>query len=143
MKKCKIMVSSLIGIMTRSVSCKANGDMMFVEQLPMSIKLFVQKNFPNLAIAYAEKKKSTQGKGYVVNLNNGTELYFNVSGSWNMIDCKSDALPVSLIPTKVFDVVDRRFTNAQFVKIVKRNQGCEIVMSNGVVLRFDMNGEVA
>ncbi|MBR4387595.1 MAG: PepSY-like domain-containing protein [Prevotella sp.] len=129
--------------MTRSVSCKANGDVMFVEQLPMSIKLFVQKNFPNLAIAYAEKKKSTQGTGYEVNLNNGTELYFNMSGNWNMIDCKSDALPVSLIPTKVFNVVDQQFTNAQLVKIVKRNQDCDIVLSNGVVLRFDMNGEVA
>lgn len=143
MKKYMNMAWELIGLMNHSVACKANPNMMFAEELPMSIKLFVMKNFPNLAIAYVEKRKSPQGDGYEVNLNNGTELCFNVNCNWYMIDCKSNALPDSLVPMKALDVIDRRFTNAQFVKIVKTNQGCDIVLSNGVIMKFDTKGEVA
>ena len=143
MKKYKIMVFALIGMMTRFVACKANDKIIMAKQLPMSVKLFVQQNFPHLSIAYAEKRGKGQSAGYDVSLNDGTELYFSVNGKWDMVDCKSEALPSSLIPDSVYNIIDRRFTDAQFVKINKTRNGYEITLSNGVIMKLDMNGQMA
>ena len=74
MKKIKIMVLALIGMMTKSMVCKANENMVFAENLPTDAKAFVMHNFPRLSIAYAEMRKTRQGKVYDVSLNDGTEL---------------------------------------------------------------------
>ena len=48
MKKIKIMVLALIGMMTKSMAIKANENMVFAENLPTDAKAFVMHNFPRL-----------------------------------------------------------------------------------------------
>ena len=53
----------------------------FANELPAAVKSYVMKSFPNLSIAFAEEKKSSAGTGFLISLNDGTDLEFSPSGS--------------------------------------------------------------
>lgn len=137
MKKIKIMVLALIGMMTKSMAIKANENMVFAENLPTDAKAFVMHNFPRLSIAYAEMRKTRQGKVYDVSLNDGTELVFSQNGAWGMVDCMMEAVPSSLIPESLSSFVVSNFVNEDVVRLERTDGGeCVATLSNGVCLRF-------
>jgi hypothetical protein len=137
MKKIKIMVLALIGMMTKSMAIKANENIVFAENLPTDAKAFVMHNFPRLSIAYAEMRKTRQGKVYDVSLNDGTELVFSQNGAWGTVDCKLEAVPSSLIPESLSSFVVSNFVNEDVVRLERTDGGeCVATLSNGVCLRF-------
>ena len=144
MKKIKIMVLALIGMMTKSMAIKANENMVFAENLPTDAKAFVMHNFPRLSIAYAEMRKTRQGKVYEVSLNDGTELVFSQNGAWGIVDCKLEAVPSSLIPASLSSFVVSNFVCEDVVKLDRTDSGeCVATLSNGVSLRFNNQGQFA
>ena len=144
MKKIKIMVLALIGIMTKSMAMKANENMVFAENLPTDAKAFVMHNFPRLSIAYAEMRKTRQGKVYEVSLNDGTELVFSQNGAWGTVDCKLEAVPSSLIPESLSSFVVSNFVNEEVVRLERTDGGeCVATLSNGVCLRFTSQEQIA
>lgn len=142
MKKVKITVFALIGLMAKSMACKANDNMVFAENLPTKAKVFVQHNFPRLSVAYAEKRASSQGMVYEVSLNDGTEVVFNQNGVWGMIDCKWEAVPTSLMPTTLSSFVEKQFADSKVVKLYRGDNGYVAALSNGISLKFDQEGRL-
>ena len=59
----KITVFALIGLLTKSMACKASDNMVYAENLPTDAKVFVQHYFPRQSVAYAEKKGHPSGNG--------------------------------------------------------------------------------
>ena len=53
----------------------------FANELPATVKAFVMMRFPELSIAFAEKSVSSSGTGFLVSLNDGTDLEFSPSGA--------------------------------------------------------------
>ena len=143
MKKMKITVFALIGLMTKSIACKANDKMVFAENLPTDAKVFVQHNFPRLSVAYAEMRSTRQGTVYEVSLNDGTEVVFSQNGAWGMIDCKLEAVPASLMPASLSSFVKSQFTDAKVVRLYKIDSGYEVALSNDISLKFDHEGMIA
>ena len=143
MKKMKIAVFALIGLMTKSIACKANDKMVFAENLPTDAKVFVQHNFPRLSVAYAEMRATRQGTVYEVSLNDGTEVVFSQNGAWGMSDCKLEAVPASLMPASLSSFVRSQFTDAKVVRLYKIDSGYEAALSNGISLKFDHEGKIA
>ena len=142
MKKYKITVFALIGLMAKSMACKANDNMVFAENLPTKAKVFVQHNFPRLSVAYAEKRASDQGMVYEVSLNDGTEVVFNQNGAWGMIDCKWEAVPASLMPTTLSSFVEKQFAGSKVVRLYRVDNGYVAALSNGISLKFDQEGRL-
>ena len=142
MKKYKITVFALIGLMAKSMACKANDNMVFAENLPTEAKVFVQHNFPRLSVAYAETRASNQGMVYEVSLNDGTEVVFNQNGAWGMIDCKWEAVPASLMPTTLSSYVEKQFADSKVVKLYRGDNGYVAALSNGISLKFDQDGRL-
>ena len=142
MKKFKITVFALIGLMAKSMACKANDNMVFAENLPTKAKVFVQHNFPRLSVAYAEKRASNQGMVYEVSLNDGTEVEFGQNGAWGMIDCKWEAVPASLMPTTLSSFVEKQFADSKVVKLYRGDNGYVAALSNGISLKFDQEGRL-
>ena len=142
MKKVKITVFALIGLMAKSMACKANDNMVFAENLPTKAKVFVQHNFPRLSVAYAEKRASDQGMVYEVSLNDGTEVVFNQNGAWGMIDCKWEAVPASLMPTTLSSFVEKQFAGSKVVRLYRVDNGYVAALSNGISLKFDQEGRL-
>lgn len=60
---------------------KAYDHMVFANQLPIAIKSFVQNHFTGQSISFVER--SANATGYVLSLNNGSEVSLNPNGSWN------------------------------------------------------------
>ena len=143
MKKIKITVLALIGLMAKSMVCKANENMVFAEDLPKDAKAFVQHNFPRLSIAFAEMRKTRQGKVYEVSLNDGTELVFSQNGAWGIVDCKLEAVPASLMPASLSLFVKSQFADATVVRLDRTDSGYVAALSNGMSLKFDHEGLIA
>ena len=49
-------------------------------ELPAAVKAFVMLRFPKQSIAFAEKSISPSGTGFLISLNDGTDLEFSPSG---------------------------------------------------------------
>ena len=143
MKKIKITVLALIGLMTKSMACNANDKMVFAENLPSEAKVFVHHNFPRLSVAYAEMRTTPQGTVYEVSLNDGTEVVFSQNGAWGMIDCKLEAVPASMMPASLSSFVKSQFAGAKVVKLNRSDSGYVATLSNGISLKFDKEGKVA
>ena len=143
MKKIKITVLALIGLMTKSMVCNANDKMVFAENLPSEAKAFVHHNFPRLSVAYAEMRATPKGTVYEVSLNDGTEVVFSQNGAWGMIDCKLEAVPTSMMPASLSSFVKSQFASAKVVKLNRSDSGYVATLSNGISLKFDKEGKVA
>ena len=143
MKKMKITVFALIGLLTKSMACKANENMVFAQNLPTDARVFVQQNFPRLSVAYAEMRATRQGTVYEVSLNDGTEVVFSQNGAWGMIDRKLEAVPATLMPVSLSSFVKSQFADAKVVRLDKTDSGYVAALSNGISLKFDHEGQVA
>ena len=144
MKKIKITVLALIGLMAKSMACKANERMVFAECLPAEAKAFVQHNFPRLSIAYAEVRATQDGTVYEISLNDGTEVLFSQNGTWGMVDCKLESVPSSLVPTSLSTFVGTRFAGTEVVRLDRTASGGYVAtLSNGLSLKFNRHGKLA
>jgi hypothetical protein len=131
MKQVKLLVMKLLGIMTRLIAEITSSKMVFANDLPIHVKLFVQKHFPFQAISFVEHKETE----YEIYLNDGTEVNFTEKGIWKNIDCKQQAVPASLLPEKVVALVKSLFDDALIVKVGKNTKGYEVTLSNAICLR--------
>ena len=136
MKKVKLIVAALACLMISAV-CFADGKFIPVDQLPQPVKTFVQTNFPEQSIIYAELETDAAGTTYEVKLNDGTELDFDKKGNWEKIDCKMVAVPAAFIPQEIAAFVKNSYPGALIVKIKKDRIGWEAETSNGLELKFN------
>ena len=137
------MVSNFIHRMTRPAAEKKSGKKFFAEDLPKSVKYFVQRNFPGRSIAFANKKASLKGTSFVTVLNDGILIEFSENGNWEKIDCKMGAVPATMVPCNVAAFMNDYYPRVPIVKIEKTANGYETTLSNFVSLKFNMAENVA
>lgn len=120
-----------LGKITRLIAEITSSNIVFANDLPIHIKLFVQKHFPLQSIIFVEHKDTE----YEIYLNDGTEVNFTENGIWENIDCKQQTVPASLLPEKVVTYVKSLFDDALIVKVGKNTQGYEVTLSNAICLK--------
>lgn len=138
MKQTMTIMNAILGMMKRSVAIK-NNKMVFANELPTDLKNFLQENFPNRSVVYAEKK----GKEYEINLNDGTEVTFSKEGFWDKVDCKLKSIPTTLLPESIINNVKTLFNDAPVVCADNTKQAYYVMLSNGICLKFDKDGHLA
>ena len=116
--------------------CHADDKPIPVEQLPATAKTFVQENFQDKKILYAEKDWNT----YECVLNDGTKIEFKKDGTWDKIDCNMTAVPASTVPEAISTYVKANFPNVVITKIDKERHGYDIELSNDMELQFNKQG---
>ena len=119
------------------VAC-ADGRPIPVEQLPTGAKTFVQNNFPDLKIIYAEK----DGFTFEARLSNGSELEFDRKGNWTKVDCNFEAVPAAIVPEFISTYVNSTFPEAKITQIKIERRGYEVELSNDIDLAFTKNGQL-
>jgi uncharacterized protein YuzE len=129
-------------MLLQSVTCLADDKIIPVEQLPASAKTFVKKYFPQATIEYATKDTEFMGTTYEVRLSDGTEVDFDKKGNWDNVDCKTKAVPASLVPAAIAQYVKAHYPNTVIVKIDKERGGYEIELSNDLDLKFNSKGKL-
>ena len=142
MNKNKFFLVALLCMLLQSVTCLADDKIIPVEQLPAPAKTFVKKYFPQATIEYATKDTEFMGATYEVRLSDGTEVDFDKKGNWDNVDCKTKAVPTSLVPAAIAQYVKAHYPNTVIVKIDKERGGYEIELSNDLDLKFNSKGKL-
>jgi uncharacterized protein YuzE len=142
MNKNKFFLVALLCMLLLSVTCLADDKIIPVEQLPAPAKTFVKKYFPQATIEYATKDTEFMGTTYEVRLSDGTEVDFDKKGNWDNVDCKTKAVPASLVPAAIAQYVKAHYPNTVIVKIDKERGGYEIELSNDLDLKFNSKGKL-
>ena len=120
-------------MMTKTFS--NSNKMVLAQNLPMNIKLFIMKNFPQLSITFA-----SENNGYEVELNDETMVYFDKNGSWKKIENRNVALKTDFIPTSIQEFVTKTFFGQRIVMVEKKEEGFDVKLSNYIVLSFNTDG---
>ena len=138
MKKIKLFLAALVCLMMVPVVSCADGRPIPVDQLPAEAQAFVQKNFPDLKIIYAEK----DGTMFETRLSNGAEVEFDRKGTWTKVDCNFDAVPEAIIPSFITTQVKSTFLDAKINKIEISRRGYEVELSNDIDMTFSKEGQL-
>ena len=126
-------------VMMLSASCYARDRVIKVKDLPAPARSLVKNHFKGRMIVKAEKESNLNGVSYEVTLSNGDEIRFNNKGGWMEIDCKTDAVPVSVVPNAIAVYVKKNYHNVKINKIERGRLSYEVELSNGVDVHFDKN----
>ncbi len=136
MNKTITKVSAFIKKMTRPATEKQSEKTIFAESLPLAARFFVQNNFPNRSIAFASETTTSVGTNFAATLNDGIQVEFNENGSWKTVDCNTDAVPATLVPSIISTFMDAYYHNVPLVKIEKVDDGYKVTLSNYATLKF-------
>ena len=143
MKQIKNMMATLFGMMSKAFSNKANGKVIFAEQLPDSVKNFVMRNFPNKNIASIELKPNANETVYEISFSEGTEVCVNSNGNWATVDCKLDSVPTSIVPESINSFIKKHLGNMRVLRIDKTSYGYHTFLSDASMLEFNNMGFAA
>ena len=110
-------------------------------QLPGVITAFIQQNFPNQAITFAQKDLEITGWQYDVVLADGTQIEFDTDQMWDKIQCPmTNPVPAVLIPAPIMSYLQGNFPGVMIQKIDKDSFGYEVELANGLELKFNQAG---
>ena len=110
-------------------------------QLPGAITAFIQQNFPNQAITFAQKDLEITGWQYDVVLADGTQIEFDTDQMWDKIQCSmTNPIPAALIPAPIMTYIQDNFPGVMILKIDKDSFGYEVELANGLELKFNQAG---
>ncbi|MBR6264206.1 MAG: PepSY-like domain-containing protein [Prevotella sp.] len=142
MKKSRLFIAALACFFMQSVSTFADDMIIPASQLPAAATNFVKTNFPGQVISYASVDRDFSGTKYEVTLNNGVELDFDKSGTWDKVDCNFSAVPANLVPANIANYVKTNFPGTSIIKIDKERYGYDIELSNDLELKFNKKGQL-
>ncbi|WP_276882842.1 PepSY-like domain-containing protein [Campylobacter cuniculorum] len=107
------------------------------ESLPPKAKEFLQENF-NAQIGIVQVDKNN----YEVYLSDGTELEFDMDGSWREIESKFNPLNFNILPPILADIVKNSYPNATMLELKKKINYYKIQLNNGLKIIIDFNGTI-
>ena len=110
------------------------------EEIPTISQTFIQTHFAGQEVRLVERDNDS----YDVYLKNGFEVEFTLTGEWDDVDGKTQAVPQSvldLIPAKILDYVAANYDGQSIYEVNKEPFGYEIELSSRVELEFDAEVE--
>lgn len=108
-------------------------------ELPAKAQKFISEHYANNDVRYATIDRDITSTEYEVVLDNGTKIEFNESGEWRSIDCHYGTVPEALVPSKIRDYVDKKYSGSAINELKRERRGWEVGLSSGWDLEFDNN----
>ena len=122
------------------VSCVLclNADIIIsFDQLPASSKEFLSKYF-KAEVGLVQKDKNS----YEVYLSDGSELEFEIDGSWHEVENKANPFELDFLPPNLSAIIKNEFPNTKAIEIEKKISYYKIKLTNGVKIYMDFNGTI-
>lgn len=139
MTKFKSIIVALV-LVVGFTACSKEDDVVINEsELPAAAKTYVQTHFAGTTISRVVKDTEGIGVDYEVYLVNNTYLEFNGDGVIEEVKSASK-LPDSVIPAKLLSYVNTNFVSLFIIEWELDTLGQEVKLSNGVELKFDLEG---
>lgn len=137
-------VLSLAFVLVLGVSSVANAERvpMPVDKMPAQVQTFLNDYYPNAKVAKSWAKMmrpTTEPMWYRVNLDNGTKLWFDLTGNWYQVGAKkaTTGAPIDLLPNIARKTLTEQYPNATIQSIKFKKDQYKIKLSDGQKLTFD------
>ena len=130
-----ILLSILACLFTGHLAAK--GDR-FVkrDELPKDAQAFLASFFSDSAIKTVLKE--SKSNDYEVVMNDGMAFDFDERGSWKEVDCNDGRVPLSIVPSKMLNVIAKTYGPvAEIIWIQRTKKGYQVELSNGVEIGFN------
>lgn len=105
--------------------------------LPEVSKAFLQQNF-KASIGIVQKDKNS----YEVYLSDGTELEFEIDGTWKEIENKANPFDLNFLPQNLASIIKNEFPNTKAREIERKINHYKVKLNNGMKIRIDFNGTI-
>lgn len=107
-------------------------------QLPEKARRFIAEHFPGVDVSHIKiEKEFWEGKQYDVILTNGFDLDFDNKGEWKEVDGHRSVVPVSVVPVKIAEYVNKNFPQRQIISIDRDKSKYEVKLTDGKEVEFD------
>lgn len=113
-----------------------------VDKMPAQVQTFLNDYYPGATVAKSWSKMmrpTTEPMWYRVNLDNGTKLWFDLTGNWYQVSAKKSTkgAPIDLLPNIARKTLTEQYPNATIQSIKFKKDQYKIKLSDGQKLTFD------
>ncbi|HDZ4932110.1 PepSY-like domain-containing protein [Campylobacter jejuni] len=123
---------------TAILSIFLNADIIIsADNLPNISKEFLQHNF-KAPIGIVQKDKNS----YEVYLSDGTEVEFDIDGTWKEIENKTFPFNLDFLPQNLVNIIKNEFPNVKAREIERKINYFKIKLDNDVKILIDLNGTI-
>ena len=139
MKKLLLILAIVIGVFSMPARDSYTHD---VNVLPTAAQSILKNNFKAEVSHIKIEKDWGKVSEYDVILTDGSEITFDSAGNWKDIEVKRSAsVPEKFVPAEITTYVKQNQKNSRITGIEKNRAGYEVELSNGVEMKFDINGK--
>ena len=142
MKKLFKVLALALVVILGTATVNAERVPMPVDKMPAQVQTFLNDYYPGATVAKSWAKMmrpTTEPMWYRVNLDNGTKLWFDLTGNWYQVNAKksSVAAPIDLLPNIARKTLTDQYPNAKITSIKFKKDQYKIKLSDGTKLTFD------
>ena len=137
-------VLSLALVLVLGASSVANAERVPtpVDKMPTQVQTFLNDYYPGATVAKSWSKMmrpTTEPMWYRVNLDNGTKLWFDLTGNWYQVSAKKSTVgaPIDLLPNIARKTLTEQYPNAKIASIKFKKDQYKIKLADGTKLTFD------
>lgn len=139
MKKTLFIIVCLLSLSSVSVFADRPVDK---AQLPIVVKGFLTKHFPNVEVSYAKQDNDLFDRDYTVVLTNGDKVEFTSKGEWKEVDCEHNQVPEAIIPAAIRKHLNENHKGYSVIEIKKERRHYDVKLNNKLELEFSLNGKL-
>lgn len=138
-------------IQSGSITNNSSDDSL--EVIPPAIQTYIDTNYPGLIIVKAEVETdpANPAVAFEVELNDGTDVYFDIDGNFLFDEAPSGSggggggsgtnIPIASLPTIITDYVTLNYPDAIITEAKVQDNGVyKVELNNGLELYFDASG---
>lgn len=142
MKKLFKVICLALIVAMGAATAKAERVEMPVEKMPAQVQTFLNDYYPGAPVAKSWAKMmrpTTEPMWYRVNLENGTKLWFDLTGNWYQVNAKKSNVPVSidLLPNDARKTITDQFPGTTIKNVKFKKDQYKITLSNDQKLKFE------
>lgn len=148
MKKLFKVLALALVVVLGAASANAERVPMPVDKMPSQVQTFLNDYYPSATVAKSWAKMmrpTTEPMWYRVNLNDGTKLWFDLTGNWYQVDAKKSSTPISidLLPNIARKTITDKYPGVTVKSIKFKKDQYKVALSDGMKLKFEKSyGEV-
>ena len=136
----KILLSALAIAVLAVAPTMAEDVAITAQKLPQEAQKFLNLHYPQNKVLTATHDRDFTDNDYTVYLDDGTKIEFNGSGKWESVKNHNGKIPASVVPAKIQDYITAHFPALGIEKIEHKRYGYEVELTNGLDVKFDLNG---
>ena len=142
MKKLFRVLALALVVALGAATANAERVEMPVEKMPAQVQTFLNDYYPNAKVAKSWAKMmrpTTEPMWYRVNLDNGTKIWFDLTGNWYQVNANKSNTPITidLLPNIARKTISDKYPGETVKSIKFKKDQYKVKLSDGMKLKFD------